>query len=216
MNEVVSLSMLPVEEGTLFKEVSKKFIRDMPRVVPDQRSKFENDELFRKLSREGEVKYTGFRDRPTEERQLRFQTECREGHADVAFVASGINLQLQFTPNSWSERPEDRVPTRDYVDFEREQGKVHLKSQFILNGVCVIWKGWLDLHRLDGIGSIEFDVERATIEDALLRDQIDQYNRQLRDFEDRERHYREEQERRAEAEAEVVQALLNFSEERKS
>ena len=41
-----------------------------------------------------------------------------------AFVASGINLQLQFTPNSWSERAEDRVPTRDYVDFEREQGKV--------------------------------------------------------------------------------------------
>ena len=41
-----------------------------------------------------------------------------------AFVASGINLQLQFTPNSWSERPEDRVPNRDYVDFEREQGKV--------------------------------------------------------------------------------------------
>ena len=41
--------------------------------------------------------------------------------------------------------------------------QVHLKSQFILNGVCVIWKGWLDLHRLDGIGSIEFDVERATV-----------------------------------------------------
>ena len=41
--------------------------------------------------------------------------------------------------------------------------QVHLKSQFILNGVCIIWKGWLDLHRLDGIGSIEFDVERATV-----------------------------------------------------
>lgn len=27
----------------------------MPRVVPDQRSKYENDELFRKLSRESEV-----------------------------------------------------------------------------------------------------------------------------------------------------------------
>lgn len=27
----------------------------MPRVVPDQRTKFENDELFRKLSRESEV-----------------------------------------------------------------------------------------------------------------------------------------------------------------
>lgn len=29
----------------------------MPRVVPDQRSKFENDELFRKLARESEVFY---------------------------------------------------------------------------------------------------------------------------------------------------------------
>jgi len=27
----------------------------MPRVVPDQREKFENDELFRKMSRESEV-----------------------------------------------------------------------------------------------------------------------------------------------------------------
>jgi len=29
--------------------------REMPRVVPDQRAKFENDELFRKLGRESEV-----------------------------------------------------------------------------------------------------------------------------------------------------------------
>jgi len=27
----------------------------MPRVVPDQREKFDNDELFRKMSRESEV-----------------------------------------------------------------------------------------------------------------------------------------------------------------
>ena len=30
-----------------------------------------------------QVRYTGFRDRPPDERQLRFQTECREGHADI-------------------------------------------------------------------------------------------------------------------------------------
>lgn len=29
----------------------------MPRVVPDQRSKFENEEFFRKLSRECEVNF---------------------------------------------------------------------------------------------------------------------------------------------------------------
>lgn len=31
----------------------------MPRVVPDQRSKFENEEFFRKLSRECEVRRVG-------------------------------------------------------------------------------------------------------------------------------------------------------------
>jgi hypothetical protein len=33
----------------------------MPRVVPDQRSKFENEEFFRKLSRECEVRRLGRR-----------------------------------------------------------------------------------------------------------------------------------------------------------
>ncbi|KAK7500275.1 hypothetical protein BaRGS_00008498 [Batillaria attramentaria] len=33
-----------------------------------------------------QVRYTGFRDRPPDERQLRFQTECREGHADLSPV----------------------------------------------------------------------------------------------------------------------------------
>lgn len=68
----------------------------MPRVVPDQRSKFENEEFFRKLSRECEIKYTGFRDRPHEERQTRFQNACRDGRSEIAFVATGTNLSLQF------------------------------------------------------------------------------------------------------------------------
>lgn len=33
-------------------------LQKMPRVVPDQRSKFENEEFFRKLSRECEVSET--------------------------------------------------------------------------------------------------------------------------------------------------------------
>lgn len=33
----------------------------------------------------------------------------------------------------------------------------------ILNGVCVIWKGWIDLQRLDGMGCLEFDEERAQV-----------------------------------------------------
>ncbi|KAL4235476.1 hypothetical protein ACF0H5_007112 [Mactra antiquata] len=208
LNErVLIFSMLPFETDVL-GEITKNCVRVMPKVVPDQRSKFETDELFRKLSREGEIKYTGFKDRPQEERQLRFQTECREGHADLAFVATGINLQLQFTQNAWSENPDDRIPTQEFVNFDREPNKVHLKSQFILNGVCVVWKGWMDLNRLDGVGCIEFDAERAMVEDNLLRQQMHQYERQLQDFEDRQRHYREEQERRAEAEAEEYRRFI--------
>uniref|UniRef100_A0A8C9SUU6 Core-binding factor subunit beta n=1 Tax=Scleropages formosus TaxID=113540 RepID=A0A8C9SUU6_SCLFO len=134
----------------------------MPRVVPDQRSKFENEEFFRKLSRECEIKYTGFRDRPHEERQARFQNACRDGRSEIAFVATGTNLSLQFFPaNLHGEQRQ--APTREYVDFEREAGKVYLKAPMILNGVCVIWRGWIDLQRLDGMGCLEYDEERAQV-----------------------------------------------------
>ncbi|XP_022439226.1 core-binding factor subunit beta isoform X1 [Delphinapterus leucas] len=134
----------------------------MPRVVPDQRSKFENEEFFRKLSRECEIKYTGFRDRPHEERQARFQNACRDGRSEIAFVATGTNLSLQFFPASW-QGEQRQTPSREYVDLEREAGKVYLKAPMILNGVCVIWKGWIDLQRLDGMGCLEFDEERAQL-----------------------------------------------------
>jgi len=32
-----------------------------------------------------------------------------------------------------------------------------------MNGVCVTWRGWLDLRRLDGVGRLEFDAERAQV-----------------------------------------------------
>lgn len=46
--------------------------------------------------------------------------------------------------------------------------QVHLKSQFIMNGVCVVWRGWIDLQRLDGIGCLEFDDDRAEVHLDLL------------------------------------------------
>ncbi|XP_058383967.1 core-binding factor subunit beta isoform X6 [Diceros bicornis minor] len=128
----------------------------MPRVVPDQRSKFENEEFFRKLSRECEIKYTGFRDRPHEERQTRFLNACRDGRSEI----------------------------------------VYLKAPMILNGVCVIWKGWIDLQRLDGMGCLEFDEERAQQEDALAQQAFEEARRRTREFEDRDRSHREEMEAR--------------------
>ena len=46
------------------------------------------------------------------------------------------------------------------------------------------WKGWLDLERLDGVGSLEFDEENEVVEDAKLREQVESYNRRLREFEE--------------------------------
>jgi len=41
--------------------------------------------------------------------------------------------------------------------------QVHILSHFIMNGVCVRWKGRIDLDKLDGIGCLEFDEERAMV-----------------------------------------------------
>lgn len=64
-----------------------------------------------------------------------------------------------------------------------------------MNGVCVRWRGWLDLERLDGVGCLEYNEERAMAEDALLREQIERYNQRLREFEDKQRVYRGQQDR---------------------
>ncbi|KAE8608240.1 hypothetical protein XENTR_v10011435 [Xenopus tropicalis] len=139
------------------------------------------------------IKYTGFRDRPHEERQARFQNACRDGRSEIAFVATGTNLSLQFFPANWQGEPR-QAPTREYVDFEREPGKVHLKAPMILNGVCVLWKGWIDLQRLDGMGCLEFDDDRAQHEDALAQQAFEEARRRTREFEDRDRSHREEME----------------------
>uniref|UniRef100_A0A9L0TSZ6 Core-binding factor subunit beta n=2 Tax=Laurasiatheria TaxID=314145 RepID=A0A9L0TSZ6_HORSE len=142
---------------------------------------------------EPRIKYTGFRDRPHEERQARFQNACRDGRSEIAFVATGTNLSLQFFPASW-QGEQRQTPSREYVDLEREAGKVYLKAPMILNGVCVIWKGWIDLQRLDGMGCLEFDEERAQQEDALAQQAFEEARRRTREFEDRDRSHREEME----------------------
>ncbi|XP_054282782.1 protein big brother [Macrosteles quadrilineatus] len=193
MNDAPALpGMLPFDSIGLYEQPKPRFIFKMPRVVPDQKAKFESDELFRRLSRESEVRYTGFRDRPQEERIVRFQNGCREGHTEIAFVATGTNLQLAFNPsaNGYHLGTAGRE-----CDFDKEHGKVHIRSHFIMNGVCVRWRGWVDLERLDGVGCLEFDEEKAMYEDSLLREQIERYNSRLREFEEKQRQYRGQQDR---------------------
>ena len=55
-------------------------------MVQDQREKFENEDLFKKHQREGEVRYTLHRDRPVHERQAKFQQGCRDGHTEIVSI----------------------------------------------------------------------------------------------------------------------------------
>jgi len=135
----------------------------MSRFVADQRAAFDSNELFRRLSVETETKYIGYLNNNIEDRRLRFQASCRNGRAEIAFISCGFNIVLICFP--WnSTNVQGVIPPKDYVNFEKEHGKVYLKAPFILNGVCVCYKGWIDLSRLDGMGCIEFDEERAQIE----------------------------------------------------
>ncbi|CAD1480857.1 unnamed protein product [Heterotrigona itama] len=181
----LGVSVLPFDGMGLFEQQRPRFLFKMPKVVPNQKAKFETEELFRRLSRESEVRYTGYRDRPVEERQVRFQNGCREGYTEIAFAATGTNLQLVFGNASGNYASDIND-----CDFEKERGKVHLRSRLIMNGVCVMWRGWIDLERLDGVGCLEYDEKRAAEEDALLRDQLERYNQRVRDFDEKQRAYR--------------------------
>jgi len=52
-----------------------------------------------------------------------------------AFVNTGINLPLQFESNAWSCRREDRLPTSEFVDFDREPGKVSSSSLYMVDSL---------------------------------------------------------------------------------
>lgn len=72
------------------------------------------------LSLSTQIRYTGYRDRPQEERQIRFQNDTRtQGRTEIAFVASGTNLQLTFTNTMTPYGPHERE-----LDFDKEPGKV--------------------------------------------------------------------------------------------
>lgn len=54
MNDLAG--MIPYDTIGLYEQPKPRFFFKMPRVVPEQKSKFESDELFRRLSRECEVR----------------------------------------------------------------------------------------------------------------------------------------------------------------
>lgn len=68
-----------------------------------------------------------------------------------------------------------------------------------MNGICVIFRGWIDLDRLDGVGSLDYDEERGSLEEAILKEEIERYKAHFQEMERRERLM----ERQAAAESEV-------------
>lgn len=57
----LGVSVLPFDGMGLYEQRRPRFMFKVPRVVPEQKGKFETDELFRRLSRESEVSFvSGF------------------------------------------------------------------------------------------------------------------------------------------------------------
>ncbi|KAG7161351.1 big brother-like, partial [Homarus americanus] len=143
----VSTTMLPHYESPLpslyepqHQPPKPRLMFKMPRVVPDQKAKDESNFLslsafmetpaaFRPTNQTENkiigtfnyrlpmVRYTGYRDRPLEERRQRFQAGVREGHTEMAFMTNGTNVNLQLSTTGFSNNHKE-------VDFDKEPGKV--------------------------------------------------------------------------------------------
>jgi hypothetical protein len=65
---------------------------------------------------------------------MRFTSGCREGHTEIAFTATGTNLQLVFDHSPYNNRG---------CDFQKENGKVRshnnqkLVAKLTLNKVFI-------------------------------------------------------------------------------
>ena len=71
----------------------------LPRVVPQQKDKFEEEDIFKKHSRDTEVKYTLYRDRPAHERQAKFRDGCRDGHTELVSIRYSDIISIHSASN---------------------------------------------------------------------------------------------------------------------
>jgi len=53
--------------------------------------------------------------------------------------------------------------SRQFKQSVMVQLQVYLTSRFILNGVSVMWTGWLDLRRLDGTARLQLDSDNVDL-----------------------------------------------------
>ena len=86
--------------------------------------------------------------------------------------------------------------------------QVYIDSPIILNGVCLRWKGYINLEKLDGVGGMKFDEDSARvsrfysqfcaawkfpslqIEDAIMQQQVESYKHALRDWDEQQQRHR--------------------------
>jgi len=148
----------------------------MPRVVQNQQSHFKNDDFFKKISRESEVRYTGHKDLKHEERVKLFHQECHSGEdLDIAILSTGTSVKLSTDSlqGDGHQKISNMVAPDSsdggYYDLRREPDKVWIQSPMILNGVCVKWKGYIDMNQLEGYGKFDYDETRGSVEAEALR-----------------------------------------------
>lgn len=55
MNDPALAGMLPFDTMGLYEPPKPRYIFKMPRVIPDQKEKFDSDDVFKKISRDCEV-----------------------------------------------------------------------------------------------------------------------------------------------------------------
>lgn len=87
----------------------------MPRVVPDQRSKFENEEFFRKLSRECEVRRPEAAARP----------EWARAEKSLGGAAPGNPAPA---PVEGQSRPGGRLPADSACPYRRRAGRAGARA----------------------------------------------------------------------------------------
>ncbi len=51
--------------------------------------------------------------------------------------------------------------------------QVYIDSPIIVNGICLRWKGYINLEKLDGVGGMKFDEDSARVR---LQLQIAEFN----------------------------------------
>ncbi|GIX89618.1 protein brother [Caerostris extrusa] len=120
--------------------------------------------------------------------------------SEPCYRSRSIGLVNRFTPQGHGRIPspicmpifagnEGSSVPYCLIRTSRPTQQVHLRSSFIMNGVCVRWKGTLDLDRLDGVGCLEFDEELARLEDVRLQQQIEAYNNKVQELDSKQRNF---------------------------